>query len=111
MITRVLIRLYILVAAAGIVLFLLVEKIVRFVDDMSGEVNGWSHGHHHHHHKNSKKLKDDNDAHDNLQDLSVNEKDGSISKMSSEGEDLDKVLDDCLNGETLSEPALLRKVR
>ncbi|PON31907.1 Zinc/iron permease [Parasponia andersonii] len=45
---------------AGVVLFLLVEKVVRYVEDKSGGTNAWSHGHHHHH-KKSRKLKDDND--------------------------------------------------
>ncbi|XP_038892402.1 IAA-alanine resistance protein 1 [Benincasa hispida] len=45
---------------AGIVLFLLVEKIVRYVEDNSEGGNGGSHGHHHHH--KNKKLKDDSDS-------------------------------------------------
>ncbi|XWS34374.1 hypothetical protein CRYUN_Cryun21dG0033500 [Craigia yunnanensis] len=50
---------------AGIVLFLLVEKVVRYVEENSGGASGWSHGHHHHHHKSNKKLKnDDDDVHD-----------------------------------------------
>ena len=55
---------YILAVAAGIVLFLLVEKIVRYVEEHSGGTGAWGHGHHHHHH--SKKLKDDNDSHDDV---------------------------------------------
>ncbi|XP_023550023.1 IAA-alanine resistance protein 1 isoform X2 [Cucurbita pepo subsp. pepo] len=47
---------------AGIVLFLLVEKVVRYVEDNSAGGNEWSHGHHHHH--NNKKWKDDSDYHD-----------------------------------------------
>ncbi|KGN50777.1 IAA-alanine resistance protein 1 [Cucumis sativus] len=47
---------------AGIVLFLLVEKIVRYVEDNSEGGNDWSHSHHHHH--KNKKLKDDSDSHD-----------------------------------------------
>lgn len=47
---------------AGIVLFLLVEKLVRYVEDNSEGGNEWSHGHHHHH--KNKKLKDDSDSHD-----------------------------------------------
>jgi zinc transporter 7 len=62
---------------AGIVLFLIVEKVVRYVDEMSGGAN--PHGHHHHHHNsNIKKLKGDDDIHDNLQsdenDKSIDEK-------------------------------------
>ncbi|XP_044480587.1 IAA-alanine resistance protein 1-like isoform X2 [Mangifera indica] len=44
----------------GIVLFLLVEKLVRYVDENSGETDSWGHGHHHHHHNNTK-LKNDDD--------------------------------------------------
>ncbi|KMT02902.1 hypothetical protein BVRB_8g194780 [Beta vulgaris subsp. vulgaris] len=44
----------------GIVVFLIVEKIVRFVEDFSGSEHSGTHGHHHHHHRNSKKKKDDN---------------------------------------------------
>ncbi|XP_022156063.1 IAA-alanine resistance protein 1 [Momordica charantia] len=47
---------------AGIVLFLLVEKAVRYVEENSGGGNEWSHGHHHH--NKNKKLKDDSDSHD-----------------------------------------------
>ncbi|KAM2558898.1 hypothetical protein TB1_010307 [Malus domestica] len=72
---------------AGIVLFLLVEKTVRYVEENSGGTNAWSHGHHHHHHhKNSKKLKDDNDSHDDLQSESSNGKDGRKLTKSSDGE-------------------------
>ncbi|XP_008389136.2 IAA-alanine resistance protein 1-like isoform X1 [Malus domestica] len=72
---------------AGIVLFLLVEKTVRYVEENSGGTNAWSHGHHHHHHhKKSKKLKDDNDSHDDLQSESSNGKDGRKLTKSSDGE-------------------------
>ncbi|EOY01277.1 ZIP metal ion transporter family isoform 3 [Theobroma cacao] len=47
---------------AGIVMFLLVEKVVRYVEENSEEA---SHGHHHHHHKSNKKLKNDDDVHQN----------------------------------------------
>ncbi|CAK9170481.1 unnamed protein product [Ilex paraguariensis] len=77
---------------------------------MSGGVNGWSHGHHHHHHhKHSKKLKNDSDAHENLQELSLKEKNGSTSEISTQGEAVDRVSDDALNGEKQSETAVLRK--
>ncbi|KAI3937703.1 hypothetical protein MKW92_020922 [Papaver armeniacum] len=46
---------------SGIVLFLLVEKVVRYVEKHS-RANAWGHGHHHHHHKSSNGLKDDDDA-------------------------------------------------
>lgn len=49
-------------AAAGIVVFLIVEKIVRFVEEVSGGEHSGTHSHHHHRHKkSSKKLKDDDD--------------------------------------------------
>ncbi|KAG4170546.1 hypothetical protein ERO13_A12G153800v2 [Gossypium hirsutum] len=52
---------------AGIVLFLIVEKLVRYVEENSGGASGWSHGHHHHHHKSNKNLKkkDEDAAHRN----------------------------------------------
>ncbi|XP_050374164.1 IAA-alanine resistance protein 1 [Argentina anserina] len=78
---------------AGIVLFLLVEKIVRYVEEHSGGTNAWGHGHHHHHH--SKKLKDDNDSHDDSQSESSTGKDGRKSNASSEGK-VEKVLNDSL---------------
>lgn len=51
--------------AAGIVVFLIVEKLVRYVEEYSGGV-GLGH-HHHHHHKHSNKLKDDDHVHENHQ--------------------------------------------
>ncbi|KAA3462739.1 IAA-alanine resistance protein 1 [Gossypium australe] len=54
-------------ALSGIVLFLIVEKLVRYVEENSGGASGWSHGHHHHHHKSNKNLrkKDEDAAHRN----------------------------------------------
>jgi len=57
--------------AAGIVLFLLVEKVVRYVEENSGEANSWTHGHHHHNHK---KLKDDNISNDAKEDRLLDER-------------------------------------
>ncbi|CAI9779151.1 unnamed protein product [Fraxinus pennsylvanica] len=91
----------------GIVLFLLVEKLVRYVEEFSGGVNAWGHGHHHHHHKHNKKLKDDNDAHENHQGLSHNEKDGS--KPENKSEVLDKLPADAPNGDKQSEKSVLQK--
>ncbi|PPS01235.1 hypothetical protein GOBAR_AA19432 [Gossypium barbadense] len=56
-----------LYVTAGIVLFLIVEKLVRYVEENSGGASGWSHGHHHHHHKSNKNLKkkDEDAAHRN----------------------------------------------
>ncbi|KAK3029242.1 hypothetical protein RJ639_038849 [Escallonia herrerae] len=105
---------------AGIVAFLLVEKVVRYVEEMSGGVNAWSHGHHHHHRKNSDKLKDDNDAHDTLQELACSGKDKSISKSEDMSEracddglngvdSSERVPGECLNGEEQSEAALRKR--
>lgn len=46
--------------AVGIVVFLLVEKIVRYVEERSGGIDSWGHGHHHHHHKKTESLQDIN---------------------------------------------------
>ncbi|XVF02982.1 hypothetical protein REPUB_Repub04eG0221200 [Reevesia pubescens] len=65
---------------AGIVLFLLVEKVVRYVEENSGGASGWSHGHHHHHHKNDKNLKKDgDDVHDSSSQSLGDIPDGSLS--------------------------------
>lgn len=62
---------------AGIVIFLLVEKVVRYVEQFSGRANAWGHGHHHHHHKNGTKLEDDSDDGNTMQLQSLNEKNGN----------------------------------
>ncbi|KAK7399883.1 hypothetical protein VNO78_11077 [Psophocarpus tetragonolobus] len=59
---------------AGIVLFLLVEKIVRYVEENSGGANSWTHGHHHHNHNSKKKLKHETNSTVNLQSESFNAK-------------------------------------
>ncbi|XP_028550447.1 IAA-alanine resistance protein 1 [Dendrobium catenatum] len=47
----------------GIVLFFLVEKIVRYVEDHSPNgANNLMHGHNHHHHKQQQKLKHDGEV-------------------------------------------------
>uniref|UniRef100_A0A803MQD6 IAA-alanine resistance protein 1 n=1 Tax=Chenopodium quinoa TaxID=63459 RepID=A0A803MQD6_CHEQI len=49
-------------AFTGIVVFLIVEKIVRYVEEISGGEHSGTHSHHHHrHNKSSKKVKDDDD--------------------------------------------------
>lgn len=93
---------------AGIVLFLIVEKLVRYVEEFSGGVNERSHGHHHHHHMHYTKLKDDNDADDNLRELSQ-EKDGSSSEKVAGGSRVDGVSTDSPNGEKPNGGAILRK--
>ena len=100
----------VLVVAAGIVVFLLVEKLVRYVEGNSGGAHAWGHGHHHHHHKGSKKLKDDSDSTDIKQSQSSDGKDGKLLEMSSEGKVSDEVSNDSLNGDDLRHESL-RKVR
>ncbi|CAL5430416.1 unnamed protein product [Camellia sinensis] len=93
----------IFLVAARIVLFLLVEKIVRCVEENSKGANAWNHTPHHHHHKNSKKLKDDNDDDDKIQQQPLNEKNECISEISSQGKVLDGV------SEKQNQPESLRK--
>lgn len=85
---------------AGIVLFLLVEKIVRYIEENSGEANSWGHGHHHHHHQSSKKLKDDDDL-GKTQSQPSNGTEGVVS---------DEVSEDSLNEDNLAQhDTLLRR--
>ncbi|XP_042019509.1 IAA-alanine resistance protein 1-like [Salvia splendens] len=88
---------------AGIVVFLIVEKVVRYVEEYSGGENDWNtgHHHHHHHHKHSDKLKDDDHVDENHQAQSHDEK-------SSEGKELDKPAKKARSGKT-SEKDSLRK--
>nr|XP_043624383.1 IAA-alanine resistance protein 1 [Erigeron canadensis] len=71
----------------GIVVFLLVEKAVRYVEERSGGDASWGHGHHHHHHKKSEPLQDSDDDQSKRETLI----DGEISET------------------TLGESSLLRK--
>ncbi|KAJ0038742.1 hypothetical protein Pint_22509 [Pistacia integerrima] len=82
---------------AGIVLFLLVEKLVRYVDENSGEAESWGHGHHHHHH-NSKKLKDDDDVHGKKQ---------SQSSCGTEEKVSDQVSEDSLTRDSVTQQGSL----
>ncbi|WVZ22505.1 hypothetical protein V8G54_001049 [Vigna mungo] len=76
-----------MVLAAGIVLFLLVEKVVRYVEENSGEANSWTHGHHHHNHNSKKKLKDDNFPNDAKEDRLLDErKDNPVSSDAFKGD-------------------------
>ena len=73
---------------------------MRYVEEMSGGVNSWGHGHHHHHHKKSESLKDINGDDD---------KDGITS------ETLSEKISETASGESLksekeSESSHLRKV-
>ncbi|KAK4400147.1 IAA-alanine resistance protein 1 [Sesamum angolense] len=79
---------------AGIVVFLIVEKIVRYVEEFSGGENVWGLGHHHHHHhKHTNKLKDDGHALENHQGLSHAEKNERLSEKTAEEKDLDRAAD------------------
>ncbi|KAJ4710166.1 IAA-alanine resistance protein 1-like [Melia azedarach] len=86
---------------AGIVLFLLVEKLVRYVDENSGEANSWGHAHHHHH-KSSKKLKDDDDLCGKMPSQSSSGTEGKVS---------DEVSKDSLNGDNLAQDETLIRRR
>lgn len=93
---------------AGIVAFLIVEKLVRYVEDHSGGDNDWSLGHHHHHHKHTNKLRDD-DVHENDQKLSDDEKDGRPSELASKEKELDRPIDKARKAKTNKKDSL-RKV-
>ncbi|XWS64033.1 hypothetical protein CRYUN_Cryun06bG0152300 [Craigia yunnanensis] len=80
---------------AGIVLFLLVEKVVRYVEDNSGGASGWSHAHHHHHRKSTKKLKHDDNDHDHDHDNS--------------SQSLGDISDDSLNGENATQHEIRKR--
>lgn len=70
---------------SGIVVFLIVEKIVRFIEEISGGENSWAHAyhhHHHHHHKTSKKLKDDDGTHDKSSTQPSKDSDANTSSNS-----------------------------
>ncbi|XP_024988123.1 IAA-alanine resistance protein 1 isoform X2 [Cynara cardunculus var. scolymus] len=83
----------------GIVVFLFVEKVVRYVEDMSGGVNSWGHGHHHHH--KSESLKDSKGDDDN------SEEDGSTSETSEKIAEI--ASGESLKSEKQSESSHLRK--
>lgn len=81
-------------------LFLIVEKLVRYVEDFSEGFHGH---HHHHHHMHFTKLKD---ADDRLQELSK-ENGGSLSEKAA---GVNGVSADSPSGEKPSGGATLRKV-
>ncbi|KAI3818362.1 hypothetical protein L1987_12167 [Smallanthus sonchifolius] len=66
----------------GIVVFLLVEKVVRYVEERSGGIDSWGHGHHHHHHKKTDSLQDINGDDDNSKNPTLDGK--SLSEKRSE---------------------------
>ncbi|XP_039044720.1 IAA-alanine resistance protein 1-like isoform X2 [Hibiscus syriacus] len=67
---------------AGIVLFLLVEKLVRYVEENSGGTSGWSHGPRHLHHKSNKKLKNAAAAHDNSSQPDISDDSSNVDNAS-----------------------------
>ncbi|XP_027191651.1 IAA-alanine resistance protein 1 isoform X2 [Cicer arietinum] len=87
---------------AGIVLFLLVEKLVRYVEENSGGANSWTHGHHHHNHNSKKKLKDDNNS-----DINTKEE-----RLVDEGKEDNQVSHDSLKGDNQaqSESSLRKRI-
>ncbi|KAI4302743.1 hypothetical protein MLD38_038454 [Melastoma candidum] len=88
----------------GILLFLVVEKLVRYVEEKSGGEKL----HHHHHHKSTKKLNHVNDPDDTKATVAdgKNEKPGSTP---SEGMNLNEFKDDSLDGDELKGNGSLRK--
>ncbi|KAH1250543.1 IAA-alanine resistance protein 1 [Glycine max] len=94
---------------AGIVLFLLVEKLVRYVEENSGGANSWTHGHHHHNHNSKKKLKGDNSSSANLQSESNNAKE---ERLIDEIKEDDQVSCDSLKGDnpSQSETSLRKRI-
>ncbi|XP_057416052.1 IAA-alanine resistance protein 1 [Lotus japonicus] len=93
---------------AGIVLFLLVEKIVRYVEENSGGSNSWTHGHHHHNHNSKKKL-DDSNSNVKLQSESFNAKGESVLNEA-EAKESDQESHEILKGDNPAQPeSLLRK--
>ncbi|KAI5385398.1 IAA-alanine resistance protein 1 [Lathyrus oleraceus] len=85
---------------AGIVLFLLVEKLVRYVEENSGGANSWGHGHHHHNHNSKKKLEDDNNSDVNNQSQSIKTK---KERLVDEGKEDNQVSHDSLKGDKLAQ--------
>ncbi|XP_073130046.1 IAA-alanine resistance protein 1 [Henckelia pumila] len=92
---------------AGIVVFLIVEKLVRYVDAFSGGVNAWSH--HHHHHKHTNQLKDDKDTHKNLQGSVAEGENEKVGKETFAENELDNIPPDTPCGDKPGEKDVLRK--
>ena len=59
---------FFLFTAVGIVVFIFVEKAVRYVKARSGD-NSWGHAHHHRHHKKSEPVQDVNGDDDNSEKM------------------------------------------
>ncbi|GAB2279920.1 IAA-alanine resistance protein 1 [Dionaea muscipula] len=86
---------------SGIVLFLIVEKVVRYVEETSRGSQSWGHGHHHHHHhhKSTKKLKDDDDD------------DGVVNKLQTQSSEGKKSINANGDGEQQTRPGSTLKER
>ncbi|XP_068660058.1 IAA-alanine resistance protein 1 [Aristolochia californica] len=96
---------------SGIVLFLLVEKIVRYVEDHSTGGHELGHGHHHHHHKSNNKLKkgatDKSDSKSHVDGKKLDPQNNDLRKRSASGvTDADKSDPDILNSSTTEETVL-----
>ncbi|GLJ12245.1 hypothetical protein SUGI_0187250 [Cryptomeria japonica] len=76
-------------ALVGIILFFLVEKIVRYVEGASQGFQGFHHGHHHHHKSNACSKKDDDDHHDHESEA-IDETESSESDKENEENSLDE---------------------
>ncbi|CAA6658601.1 unnamed protein product [Spirodela intermedia] len=71
---------------AGILLFLLVEKMVRYIEHMSGEDGHvWRHAHHHHRHHDQSSNKKHDDITSSLQKSGLRDKENKTSKENCQG--------------------------
>ncbi|XP_020277384.1 IAA-alanine resistance protein 1 isoform X2 [Asparagus officinalis] len=93
---------------SGIVLFLLVEKVVRYVEENSkGEAHGLGHGHHHLH-KRQQKLKCEDENHDAPNPVTESKSKGTVGMGA--GEKLLDADNSCLHDEKVQEAALRKRV-
>lgn len=99
--------------AVGIVLFFLVEKVVRYVEDNSRKgTSHLSHGHHHHHHhhKHHNKVDDDDDNNDEFNSKHTDDKTRDIGDAQSQKGSVDEADEQVNDGNLTEHKALLRKV-
>nr|CAD1826197.1 unnamed protein product [Ananas comosus var. bracteatus] len=96
----------------GIVLFFLVEKVVRYVEDNSRKgTSHLSHGHHHHHHhhKHHNKVDDDDDNNDEFNSKHTDDKTRDIGDAQSQKASVDEADEQVNDGNLTERKALLRK--
>ncbi|XP_051149241.1 IAA-alanine resistance protein 1 [Andrographis paniculata] len=95
---------------AGIVVFLIVEKLVRYVEEFSG-VDGPGLGHHHHHHhKHAKKVKADDATQEDPQEPSYNDvANGRLLDQTSDEKELNRSPTESASGDKSREKTVLRK--